>query len=81
MLFFKSQVQLFSKFAPDFFVIEQQISMKEFPMVLFRNVVRLKDAQPTRLHTRQSTFITPLKAHKPLNDVTILLKSTNEVRH
>ena len=75
------QLQLFPTFASEFASIEDKVSKKEFPICLFRNVVRRKEPQANMLRTGQSTFITPLRSRKALNDLQTLLQSTKKVTH
>ena len=73
------QLYLSPSFAVELDSIEKQLSKKEFPILLFKNVVKRKEVQPGTLDTSQSTFIIPLRTKKPLDDLKSLLMSTKKV--
>ena len=77
----KILLQLFGTFATEFASIEEQISRKEYPMLLLRNVVKQREALPNTLRIGKPTFIMPLRSQKALNDIEAFLKSTTQVKN
>lgn len=72
-----ASVYLFDTFKPIFKLVQQQISKKEAPMLLFRNVVRGPHAS---LRTCRSTFITAVKSDRVLADLSKLAMATTKVK-
>jgi hypothetical protein len=69
---------LFETYGHFFASLEQQLQTGKFPIFLFKNITRRRDAKEKVFHTTQSTFITKLTT-KAVKDLKKLTGSTNVV--
>ncbi|KAH9289562.1 hypothetical protein KI387_033679, partial [Taxus chinensis] len=70
---------LFGTFQPLFTTIEEQLQKQKHTFYLFKNVAkRAGNDNDKALKTTQSTFITPLRMKKALQDLKEMLNTTIE---
>ncbi|KAH9295182.1 hypothetical protein KI387_038770, partial [Taxus chinensis] len=74
-----TRLYLFGTFAPLFTAIEEQLQKQKHTFYLFKNVARCGGNDNDKaLKTTQSTFITPLRMEKALQDLKEMLNTTTE---
>jgi hypothetical protein len=73
------QLQLFDTYSKKHLSTEQQLHKGQFPLMLFKNIIKKRDVRERIFCTTQETFVTKLRADI-VQDLKKLASSTTVVR-
>jgi hypothetical protein len=73
------QLQLLDTYSNLFSSMEQQLHKRQFPLMLFKNIIKKIDVKESIFRTTQATFVIKLRTHI-IHDFKKLTSSTTVVR-